>query len=195
MDRSLNSRDQSSDRPDANFPSATSSQFTHSQYPFPVDAELTMSSNYPAIPQSYTQQLQEASNSVKMDASPPQNSFAVNANTNGAGNGVAIDPAMAPPQTPNAQAFVTTASRSNVDDPSDTPMTGDKRKRSKVSRACDECRRKKVNSQSRLILHHTSSNSQSPGSLYQPPSRGRRERGRCSQDVHQLREVRPCLWI
>lgn len=101
-----------------------------------------MSSNYPAIPQSYTQQLHDASSTVKMDVSPSQNNFAIS--TNGAGNGVATDPAMAPPQTPNAQAFGATASRSNIDDPSDTPMTGDKRKRSKVSRACDECRRKKV---------------------------------------------------
>ncbi|KAK5046483.1 hypothetical protein LTR84_008286 [Exophiala bonariae] len=145
MDRSLSSRDQSTDRPNDTFPSTTSSQFTHSQYPLyppPIDAELTMSSNYPAMPQSYTQQLHDASNDDKMDASPSQNTFAVN--TNGAGNGVATDPAMAPPQTPNAQALVTTASRSMVEDPSDTPMTGDKRKRSKVSRACDECRRKKV---------------------------------------------------
>lgn len=145
MDRNLNAHDQSGDRPDVNFPSATSSQFTQSQYPFPIDTELTMSSNYPALPQTYTQQLHDAANSAKMPTSPSQNNFAIN--TNGAGNGVATDPAMAPPQTPNQQSFVATASRPNVDDPSDmsqTPMTGDKRKRSKVSRACDECRRKKV---------------------------------------------------
>jgi len=144
MDRNLTTHDQAGDRPEVKFPSGTSSQFTQSQYPFPIDAELTMSSNYPALPQTYTQQLHDAANSANMPTSPSQNNFAIAAN--GAGNGVATDPAMAPPQTPNQQSFVATASR-NVDDPSDmsqTPMTGDKRKRSKVSRACDECRRKKV---------------------------------------------------
>ena len=100
-----------------------------------------MPANYPNIAQSYTQQLQDVANPPKVSASPTQSNFSIT--PNGAGNGLPTDPAMAPPQTPNSQSFVATMPAS-VDGPADTPQTGDKRKRSKVSRACDECRRKKV---------------------------------------------------
>ena len=59
-------------------------------------------------------------------------------------------PEMAPPQNAHQQQFPspTTAQRPSIDGSQDMSggMDSSKRKRSKVSRACDECRRKKVQS-------------------------------------------------
>lgn len=134
-------RDQTSNDPTGNFTASAASQFAPSYYP--IDTELTnMSANYNLG--SYARPMEETSSSVeKMDGN--MNNMAVD--TNGGAISSVVDPAMAPPQTPGQAAFPATASRASLDASSETPQdpqTGDKRKRSKASRACDECRRKKV---------------------------------------------------
>jgi len=142
MTRSVSGRDQSGDDPNTILPSSVTSRFTQSQYAFPIDAELT---SYP-MPQSYARQLEEAATTVDQPGSGSLSSLPMN--PNGGTSSVTPDPGMAPPQTPT-QPFVPTAPRAGSDNASDLgqgPQTGDKRKRSKTSRACDECRRKKVTS-------------------------------------------------
>lgn len=145
MDRNPGSRDQSGDPPASSYYAPSPSQFPQSQYPVPTDSELNMSSNY-SLPASYAQQLQDATSS-KRSPSPTQPEYPA-IPTNGASHVIPTDPAMAPPpQTPNSQSFSAPVPHSSLDESADltqTPHTGDKRKRSKVSRACDECRRKKV---------------------------------------------------
>jgi hypothetical protein len=63
-------------------------------------------------------------------------------------------PGMAPPQTPLQQSFSSPAGpRVSMDGSQDLTNAGEgsKRKRSKVSRACDECRRKKVRNMEHVI--------------------------------------------
>ena len=140
MARSVSGRDQSGDDPNSILPSSVASRFTQSQYPFPIDAELA---NY-SMPQPFARQLEEAAATVDQPGGGSLNSLPLN--PNGTASSVTPDPGMAPPQTPT-QPFMPTASRTSADNASDLgqgPQTGDKRKRSKTSRACDECRRKKV---------------------------------------------------
>ncbi|KIV91970.1 hypothetical protein PV10_06455 [Exophiala mesophila] len=145
MDRNSGSRDQPGDPPASSYYAPSPSQFPQSQYPVPTDSELNMSSNY-SLPASYAQQLHEAASS-KQSPSPTQPEYPA-IPTNGASHVIPTDPAMAPPpQTPNSQSFSAPVPHSSIDESADltqTPQTGDKRKRSKVSRACDECRRKKI---------------------------------------------------
>lgn len=143
-------RDQTSNDPTGNFAASAASQFGPSYYP--IDTELTnMSANYNLA--SYGRPMEEASSAVeKMD--PNMNNMAID--TNGGATSSVVDPAMAPPQTPGQAAFPATASRASLDASSETPQdpqTGDKRKRSKASRACDECRRKKVWRQGTVLTH------------------------------------------
>ena len=160
MDRNSGSRDQPGDPPASSYYAPSPSQFPQSQYPVPTDSELNMSSNY-SLPASYAQQLHEAASS-KQSPSPTQPEYPA-IPTNGASHVIPTDPAMAPPpQTPNSQSFSAPVPHSSIDESADltqTPQTGDKRKRSKVSRACDECRRKKVrmitSTQSRLATSDT----------------------------------------
>lgn len=141
MARSVNGRDQSGDDPNSSFAAAASSQYDSSAYSFPIDTQLAMNSNY-HIP-SY-QKIGESGATVDPPISHLND---ISAGQNGATANLAVDPAMAPPQTPGPVSFADTGARASVDnssDPAYTPQTGDKRKRSKTSRACDECRRKKV---------------------------------------------------
>ncbi|KAI1611641.1 hypothetical protein EDD36DRAFT_295320 [Exophiala viscosa] len=142
MERSVSSRDQSGDDPNSTFAAPGPSHFDPSSYSFPIDTQLTMESNYTLQP--FARQLGEAASSVEHAAAQLTN---LPAASNGGASGTTTDPAMAPPQTSGQVSFMPTPTRRSVDDSSDpahTPQTGDKRKRSKTSRACDECRRKKV---------------------------------------------------
>ena len=132
-------RDQPSSDPTGHFVGSAPSQFGSSYYP--IDTELTTNYNHP----TFARQMEEAANAVDNMDQGNMNSMALD--TNGAQAATAVDPAMAPPQTSNQPGFVAAGSRPSVDASSETPhdpQTGDKRKRSKASRACDECRRKKV---------------------------------------------------
>lgn len=143
MARSVSSRDQSGDDPNASFAAPGASHFDPSSYNFPIDTQLTMESNY-SLPQ-FARQLGDAASSVEHAAAAQlANTPAV---SNGAASITTTDPAMAPPHTSSQVSFMPSTARKSVDDLSEsmhTPQTGDKRKRSKTSRACDECRRKKV---------------------------------------------------
>ncbi|KAH0843560.1 hypothetical protein AYO21_10577 [Fonsecaea monophora] len=135
-------RDQPSHDPTGNFTGSGSSHFGSSYYP--IDTELTsMSPNYSMPP--YARPMEEGVSSVdKINHEGVNNGIPLG--PNGAAASSVTDPAMAPPQTPH-QATFPVGARSSMDASSETPQdpqTGDKRKRSKASRACDECRRKKV---------------------------------------------------
>ena len=134
-------RDSTSNDPTGNFGGPGPSQFGSSYYP--IDTELTsMSASY-NMP-GYVRQMEEVAASVnKMDHGSMNN---MPMDTNGAASASVVDPAMAPPQTPGQPAFMPSG-RQSLDASAETsqdPQAGDKRKRSKASRACDECRRKKV---------------------------------------------------
>ncbi|KIW15776.1 hypothetical protein PV08_05826 [Exophiala spinifera] len=136
MARSIHGRDQSGDDPTSSFAGPTGSQFDASSFNFPIDTQLAaMNPNYGMS--TYPRDLDDPTASLAHSGAEQLNTLA--AASNGA------DASMAPPQTPNQASFM--PARKSVDDLSDamqTPQTGDKRKRSKTSRACDECRRKKV---------------------------------------------------
>ena len=136
MARSINGRDQSGDDPASSFAAPTNSQFDASSFNFPIDTQLAaMNPNYGMS--TYSRDLDDSTASLAHSSAAQLSSL--EPPSNGA------DESMAPPQTPNQASFMPT--RKSVDDLSDamqTPQTGDKRKRSKTSRACDECRRKKV---------------------------------------------------
>ena len=138
-------RDHASNDPTGNFGSSGPSQFGSSYYP--IDTELTnMSASY-NLP-TYARQMEEAAASVEKIDHGNMNNMSMD--TNGGVASSVVDPAMAPPQTPNQPSFMRNGSRPSLDASVETgqdPHTGDKRKRSKASRACDECRRKKVWSQ------------------------------------------------
>lgn len=88
----------------------------------------------------------EAATAIESAGPNQMNSLSMDANGTSPA-AAASDATMAPPQTPGQPAIVPAAQRGSVDelsDPGQTPQTGDKRKRVKASRACDECRRKKV---------------------------------------------------
>ncbi|KIX05794.1 uncharacterized protein Z518_03766 [Rhinocladiella mackenziei CBS 650.93] len=142
MARSVSARDQSGDDPNPNFPSAPSTQFSQSQYPFPIDSELTMTTNY-SIPQ-FARQLDETAGPIDTSGNGVLSNMSIA--PNGAASNATADAVMAPPQTPS-QPFMPTAPHASGDESADTtqtPQTGERRKRSKTSRACDECRRKKI---------------------------------------------------
>jgi hypothetical protein len=108
-----------------------------SEYPS-LDQDMNMPDTYQSVPQNLTGQLQDTA------ANAPQNGNVndMTVNTNGA-----TPAGMAPPQTPHQTTFSPAEGAPPIDE---TPDAGDAgtnpRKRSKVSRACDECRRKKVGS-------------------------------------------------
>jgi hypothetical protein len=129
--------------PNQNYPPAGQPQFPPAQYPYhpseypSLDQDLNMADTYgqPVQP-SIATQLQEAAGVAPGNGD--MNSMSVN--TNGASSA-----GMAPPQTPHQASFSPGGQRESVDETPDTVEAGgSKRKRSKVSRACDECRRKKV---------------------------------------------------
>ncbi|KIY00406.1 uncharacterized protein Z520_04091 [Fonsecaea multimorphosa CBS 102226] len=143
MAGSAGGRDQPSHDPTGNFAGSGASHFASSYYP--IDTELTsMSPNYP-MP-AYARPMEEGVASVdKINHGAMNNNLSMG--PNGAAASPATDPAMAPPQTPNQPTVPPGGARSSIDAASEAPQdpqTGDKRKRSKASRACDECRRKKV---------------------------------------------------
>ncbi|KIW45041.1 uncharacterized protein PV06_03462 [Exophiala oligosperma] len=136
MARSINGRDQSGDDPASSFAGPANSQFDASSFNFPIDTQLAaMNPNYGMS--TYPRDLDDPTASLAHSGAAQLNSLATPSN--------GADASMAPPQTPNQASFMST--RKSVDGLSDAmqiPLTGDKRKRSKTSRACDECRRKKV---------------------------------------------------
>lgn len=140
--RSLGPSDQSSMGPSPPYPQSTQPQFPPSNFPYStsdypsLDTDLNMADPFPS---SITSQLQEAA------AGASQRNGDVNAisvNTNGS-----VAAGMGPPQTPQQSSFSPTGPRTSVDETPDSANAvedSNKRRRSKVSRACDECRRKKV---------------------------------------------------
>ena len=134
--RSLRLGDHTTMDPNSGAPFPGAAQVTQSQYPDIDNDDFNMHDHYPtaALQGNIADELVDAvgdpsvdgqlemSNHTKFDHNPP---------------------GMAPPQTPHQQAFPPAAPPQSIDD---TQHMGDgsKRKRSKVSRACDECRRKKV---------------------------------------------------
>ncbi|KAL2441120.1 hypothetical protein ABEF95_012261 [Exophiala dermatitidis] len=148
MSESMDGRDQSDDGPKANYPvpGASSSQYSQPSYPFPIDAELTMPPHYP-VPQ-YARQLEDAvPNGNAIDNGSVSDP---NLNHQGADSKeTTTDPALGMPYPSNQPppSFAPPPTRANIDESpvqTQSPQAGDKRKRSKTSRACDECRRKKV---------------------------------------------------
>jgi len=123
--------------PNAPYKFDSAPQMPQSQYP-DFETELTMATD------SYPSALQGTMNGhIQTAASPlPHVNTHVNIPVHAPGTNA---PGMAPPQAPHHQDYSPSAApRPSVDD--SAPATSDtpKRKRSKVSRACDECRRKKV---------------------------------------------------
>jgi hypothetical protein len=135
-------RDQTNNDPTGNFGGSGLPQFGSPYYP--IDTELTNPSASYNLP-NYARQMEDAAASdAKMEHENMNN---IPMDANGGATSSVLDPAMAPPQTPSQPAFMPTGGRSSLDASGETPQepqTGDKRKRSKASRACDECRRKKV---------------------------------------------------
>lgn len=142
MARPSEQGDRSELGPGAPFSNGTApSQFAPSQhhpyygteYPSPLDHEMTMAE--PFSQSNQTNALEELQNAA---AAVRNNSHAMSVNTNGS-----TSTAMGPPHTPRQTSPPAGDSRQSVDFTPDG-QGGLKRKRSKVSRACDECRRKKV---------------------------------------------------
>jgi hypothetical protein len=136
MARSLNGRDQSSDDPISSFAAPGTSHFDSNAFSFPIDTQLAMNPNYGMS--SYPRDLGDPTASINHPVT--DHLGGITAASNGSVSGAGADVSMAPPQNPNQASFIPT--RESVDESSE--HTGDKRKRSKTSRACDECRRKKV---------------------------------------------------
>ncbi|KAK5205660.1 hypothetical protein LTR41_008728 [Exophiala xenobiotica] len=136
MARSLNGRDQSSDDPISSFAAPGTSHFDSNAFSFPIDTQLAMNPNYGMS--SYPRDLGDPTTSINHPVT--DHLGGITAASNGSVSGAGADVSMAPPQNPNQASFIPT--RESVDESSE--HTGDKRKRSKTSRACDECRRKKV---------------------------------------------------
>jgi hypothetical protein len=135
-------RDRSSHDPTDNFAGSGAAHF--GSFAYPIDSELTtMSASY-NLP-SYGRPMEDGTSSINIKDQTSMN--AMDVDTNGAAAASVVDPAMAPPQTPSQPMFPPAGSRPSLDasiDAGREPQTGDKRKRSKASRACDQCRRKKV---------------------------------------------------
>ena len=118
----------------AQYPQAASS-FSRSSGNFAVDQGMSMVENF-------THGIQPNLN--QMDSTLQES------NGHAQGHGMSIStsnaPGMAPPQTPLQSFSSPTGPRVSMDSSQDLTNAGEasKRKRSKVSRACDECRRKKV---------------------------------------------------
>jgi len=139
MARSLNGRDQSSDDPISSSAPPGTSHFDSNAFSFPIDTQLAMNPNYGMS--SYPRDLGDPTASINHPAT--DHLGGITAASNGTVSGAGADASMAPPQTPNQASFI--PARDSVDESSEhMANTGDKRKRSKTSRACDECRRKKV---------------------------------------------------
>ncbi|EXJ95198.1 hypothetical protein A1O1_00317 [Capronia coronata CBS 617.96] len=146
MAGNVNGRDPSGDDPKPNFPVPGAPEFTQITYPFPIDSELTMPSNYP-MPQ-YQRQLEDVAQPVDTAGHGSLNNTPLNP-AGASPTAANTDPAitMSQPADHAPPSFAPGALPVNVDNSSEraqAPQTGDKRKRSKTSRACDECRRKKV---------------------------------------------------
>lgn len=102
------------------------------EYP-PLDNDIAMAEPFSqSNQQNALDELQSAAAAVR------NNSHAISVNTNGS-----TSVSMGPPHTPHQQSPRGSGDRPSVDFTPDG-QGGLKRKRSKVSRACDECRRKKV---------------------------------------------------
>ena len=119
-----------------------------SQYPQPSYSYTRGSANYPVEQQMSAVENFNRSAPASMDSM--QNTSASNGQASGAPATPSHLPDMAPPQSAHLQQYPSPPSgpRLSMEDAQDTtPMSDSKRKRSKVSRACDECRRKKVSLQ------------------------------------------------
>lgn len=140
----MESRDQSEVVPNQTYHADNQPHFAHSQYPYPpasatfsIDQEMTMDRFSAGVQESANNSISEPTTS----GADPSN--AVPALTTAIG---LPTPGMAPPQAGGSQSYSPTGPRESMDDGIDGAAVGGdpKRKRSKVSRACDECRRKKV---------------------------------------------------
>jgi hypothetical protein len=148
----MDSRDQSSDPRKLDFSAPSTSQYPPTQYTFAMETDL-MSANY-GLPNSYTRQLADTAASHN-PLNAPQDDLTHGANGSTASGPAPVDAAMAPPQTPTQQSYIAAAAQNAVNastDSSQTPQKGSKRE--KATRACDECRRKKVSYfHTTLIVH------------------------------------------
>ena len=145
MSRQMGQGDQPDLGPNAPFAPHVQSQYPstqlyqpQSEYPALDHQDLNMADQYPQpVQQNISQQFQDPA-----PVAPPRNG-----NTQGMAPTSAPDgmTGMAPPQTPQQPPFSPGGPRPSIDEASEAAeASGMKRKRSKVSRACDECRRKKV---------------------------------------------------
>jgi hypothetical protein len=109
-----------------------------SDYPS-LDPDMNMPDTYQSVPQTLAGQLQDAAANAPQNGNVPD----MTVNTNGA-----TPAGMAPPpQTPHQTTFSPTEGAPPIEETADTgDASTNPRKRSKVSRACDECRRKKAGS-------------------------------------------------
>ncbi len=135
-------RDQTSNDPTGNFGGSGLAQYGQSYYP--IDTELTSgAANFNLPP--YARQMEDVASSADKMEHGSLNDMPMD--TNGSAPSSVVDPSMAPPQTSGQPSYLPRGSRPSLDASGETPQdpqAGDKRKRSKASRACDECRRKKV---------------------------------------------------
>lgn len=116
-------------------------QYSYSQGPaaFSIDQDINMGAD------SFAATVQAHAN-ASLDPSPGNSGSAQSAqsiNTSPVGINA---PGMAPPPQNAHHPYSPSGARPSIDDGQDGGLSGGdpKRKRSKVSRACDECRRKKV---------------------------------------------------
>lgn len=124
------------------------------QYPQPSYAFSRGSSNYSVDPdmsmvETYTRSLSGNMNAVAQSSNGHTQARDLNVTP--------PNPAMAPPRTPQHQSFPSPpGQRPSLDGSQDMIIIhdGTRRKRSKVSRACDECRRKKVGIDSVKAAYH-----------------------------------------
>ena len=147
---------------------AKSEQMMASTVDFPEPPDLAPNSQYPPEPAAHYSQPAYSFNRTSANYPVEQDMSAVDnfnrsmpgsmdsmpSSTNGhphphnVATSPSNQPEMAPPQSAHQQQFPspTIAQRPSIDDSQDLSggMDSSKRKRSKVSRACDECRRKKV---------------------------------------------------
>ena len=144
--RSLGRGDQAPMGPNPAYPQSSGPQYPPSNFQYPasdypsLDTDMNMNDPF-SHTQSITSQLQEA-----VGGAPQRNGDvnAISVDTNGS-----VTAGMGPPQTPHQGGFSPTGQRASIDETPDSATTAEdanKRRRSKVSRACDECRRKKVES-------------------------------------------------
>jgi hypothetical protein len=126
--------------------------------PIPSDAPMAGGPQYftarRAQQQSLSQEDQNLANSLSHDMDGPMTVLSPQM-TNGQAQNFAIGGQTGVPQAPHqAPGGTSIAGQHSGTDPNQDLSYGigsDRRKRSKVSRACDECRRKKVSSQTPLL--------------------------------------------